>query len=261
MRLLSRDAEDIRWDKVRMLLASQRGCSILLQHTKSSFEGNNCLHTICQCDPPLSVVEHVAKMNPLLATEKNVLGQTPLHVAAAHHASYEVFKFLFHIGDPAIISGEHDHKGRTLLHILCKHHSKSGRFYSESEILKNYSDFLLEKNGWRKHRECVLNAPNRPDKQSPFSSKVLLLHRALPGSIHLEDGNGLSPLEHAILSGANLKQIQNLHRLSKADWLRQRDERHTNLFRDRLQATNSTPGFKQANIDLETTLVGVPHSD
>jgi hypothetical protein len=79
--------------------------------------GDSMLHMLCRYHPPVSAVRNVLSQRaPLLAVhEVNSAGQTPLHVAAACGASFQVVRLL--LDQCPETAGAQDSQGDTPLHL------------------------------------------------------------------------------------------------------------------------------------------------
>lgn len=135
------------------------------------------LHAAIRYNSPLDIIIDIIKLCPDMPAATDCLGRTPLHVAAGSKASASLLTILANACPEACIF--QDEEGKTPLHFLCD-------------------------------SSCVLfEGDNRNgSKQAPDYEAVVAL---LSYSIHptaLEDDEEMSPLEHAIMSGASLKTVK-----------------------------------------------------
>jgi ankyrin repeat protein len=139
------------------------------------------LHAAVHFNPPLDIVTQMIRLCPHMTAAKDCLDRTPLHVAAGSKASASLLKLLAHTC-PAACDVQ-DEEGKTPLHFAC-----------------DSSCVLFE--------EDHENDKGNTSKQPPNHESVAAL---LSYSIHaatLEDDEEMSPLEHAIMSGASLETVK-----------------------------------------------------
>jgi hypothetical protein len=104
-----------KWEELERFLHDKD--SVYQSSTTTFAHGDSMLHMVCRYHPPTSVVRQLLnKRAPLLAVQEvNSAGQTPLHVAAACGASFQVVQLLLE-HCPAIPASQ-DSQGNTPLHL------------------------------------------------------------------------------------------------------------------------------------------------
>ena len=82
--------------------------------------GSNPLHLACWGNPPLEVVQALLKACPPAATDKDILGNTPLHIASGYPGTdpYLIREILEFCPTAASIINK---EGLTPLHVACRH--------------------------------------------------------------------------------------------------------------------------------------------
>lgn len=158
--------------------------------------GENLLHDICRCNPPLDVLDTLLtslRHRQGYTSGKDDMGRTPLHVAAACGASPDVIEALA-LADPSPAS-EADNDGRTPLHIAVRHF-----VYNRHEENHSPDDIEpLAKPPSSVRQEELLDE----DAYGQFATKISILKEvmmAYPGKVDFkeEDKMGYSPLDYAI---------------------------------------------------------------
>jgi len=158
--------------------------------------GENVLHDICRCNPPLDVIETLLtslRHRRDCTSGKDEMGRTPLHVAAACGASPDVIDALAR-ADPCPASiGDID--GRTPLHIAVMYLAYSGRLdnYAPEEI-----DLAMPYVPSVRQEE-----PFNETERERFATTISILKEVMmahPGKVDFkdEDKTGFSPLDYAI---------------------------------------------------------------
>ena len=82
--------------------------------------GSTPLHIACWGNPPLEVVRCLLAACPQVATDKDVLGNTPLHIAASHPDTAPAVMSALIDACPAALSIINK-EGLTALHMACRH--------------------------------------------------------------------------------------------------------------------------------------------
>lgn len=127
-------------------------------------------------DPPPHVVKLLLTVDPDSPARVDCLRRTPLHVACGTRASHQVIQFLARAHPGACDVQDRD--GKTPLHLACD---------SSCELFVGDGGMARE---------------------PPSYEVVQTLRKASPQSVPLEDNDEMSALEHAILSGADIKVIK-----------------------------------------------------
>jgi ankyrin repeat protein len=82
--------------------------------------GSTPLHIACWGNPPLEVIQALLFAYPQAATDKDILGNTPLHVAASHPETNPVIVKALLQACPITVSITNK-EGLTALHMACRH--------------------------------------------------------------------------------------------------------------------------------------------
>lgn len=138
----------------------------------------NILHALCWWGAPLTVLTQITSLF-FLASEKDTLGQTPLHISIVQSHSIDVVTHLLNI-NPATVLAKDD-KGRIPLVSLCIQLEADG-IYNNRSRLEQYHGLIRS------------------------------LIEKIPSSVVEEDNEGMSALEHAICGGAPRKFVQTLQK-------------------------------------------------
>ncbi|KAL9181931.1 hypothetical protein ACHAXT_012274 [Thalassiosira profunda] len=176
--------------------------STVPQHEE--FGGRSLLHAVLQCDPP---AELVAKMVGLAPDRRAALrcrdrsGRTPLHAAAAGEANPLIVKMLAGADPAACLAVDED--GRTPLHLAsCGDASSSPDAPGDASA-----------------------APSSHEPQGQPSRALGAVRALLSESLEatlIEDADGTSPLEGAIVGDASF-EIVNLLQKATMEALRRRE--------------------------------------
>jgi ankyrin repeat protein len=180
--IVSRD-----WNTFRSALLSRPA---LFRHAASAvsacsrLNGMTLLHAVVRYDPPLEIVAQMIEICPHMPAATDCLGRTPLHVAAGSGCSASLVAIIARLY-PAACHAQDD-EGKTPLHFICD-------------------------------SSCVLFEEDHgcSPRQPPNHEAVVAL---LPYSLRataLEDNEGKSPLEHAIMSNASAKTVKLLGSISR----------------------------------------------
>ena len=184
--MVSRDWETFRSDLVsrptsfRHIASAVSACSQL--------NGMTLLHAAVRHDPPLDIVAKMIEICPHMTASKDCLGRTPLHVAAGSGCSAALLHMIAR-AHPAACDAQ-DEEGKTPLHFVCD---------SSCVLFEDDLDNDKNNNG---------GTPRQPPKHDAVST--LLCHSSIAAT--LEDDEGMSPLEHAIMSHASLTTVKLLLR-------------------------------------------------
>lgn len=153
------------------------------------FKGATLLHA-CLChNPPLEVVVQIITMLPDRTSALRVqdsMGRTPLHIAVACDAEPMVIKILSST-DPTTCSIL-DSDGRSPLHLAC----------DSSCCIQDDIDSLSQP---------------RERKAPSYGSVLILLSESL-GPALIEDEDGMSALEYAIISDASIEIVKLLQKVA-----------------------------------------------
>jgi len=163
------------------------GCAILETPTtfqsfartisqSSQLNGMTILHACVRFNPPPHIVKILIELVPESPSCVDCLQRTPLHIAAGTHASLSTIQLLSDAYPGACTI--HDEDGKTPLHLACD---------SECELFEGGRDSMRE---------------------PPSYEVVHTLINASPFSVLLEDEDGTSALEYAILSDAPIKVVK-----------------------------------------------------
>ena len=158
----------------------------------SGFNGMTLLHACVRFNPPFIVVQKIIKLCPDAPKAQDCLNRTPLHVAAGTGASAAVIKVLVDAYPDACLIQDDD--GRTPLHLACD---------SSCELF-----------------EGSANTP----REAPTYEVVHTLLVASMSVVPLEDEEGMSALEYAIFSNANIKVVKLLQRATQEEFRKKHQE-------------------------------------
>jgi len=143
----------------------------------SSYNGMTILHACAQFNPPAVLVNRMIELCPDAPSSRDCLNRTPLHVAAGTGASSAMLKVLVDSYPDACMIQDKD--GRTPLMMCCD---------SSCELFDDSRE--------RTHRP----APS-------YRATTVLLSASLD-SVILEDDDGMSAIEYALCSNADLLTVQ-----------------------------------------------------
>lgn len=187
------------WQMIRTLMSVPStdclfnlACSISLS-SENKFEGMTLLHAVVRCNPPLDIVSQIIKQSPEMLAARDDLDRTPLHIAADSEVSPMLLKFLAR-AYPAACDAQ-DEDGRTPLHYVCDTSASSDVLFAH-------------------------NAPPQHQEAPKHEAVAALLSESLNAAT-IEDDDGMSPLEHAIMCEASLKTVK-LLQVSARNSLRSR---------------------------------------
>ncbi|KAL9187778.1 hypothetical protein ACHAXT_006156 [Thalassiosira profunda] len=160
-----------------------------------SFNGMTVLHACVRFSPPHAVVNKMVALCPDAAASRDCLDRTPLHVAAGTGAGAAVVKVLADACPSAAMVQDQD--GRTPLHLACD---------SSCELFEDDR--------------------SRGVRRGPPSYRTVgvLLSAAL-GAAVLEDEDGMSAIEYALFSGADLQTVRLIQRAAQKVHLQKEKEK------------------------------------
>jgi ankyrin repeat protein len=147
------------------------------------------LHVICRKNPPLSIIELILQIYPTTVSKLNRNQQYPLHVAAQCGASPEIIKCLSESFPDAVDHA--DEEGKTPLHLTCESYASTYRAAKSPDgALVSMQDAMIK--------------------------TVDLLNK--PSVVNLEDEEGMTALEYAIDTNADLRIVKNIQRACERSW-------------------------------------------
>lgn len=197
--ILFRLIEANDWNKLfNMFLDEPEGCKTFqylaaLVAKSSSFNGMTILHAVARFDPPSILIKRIIELCPTAPMSQDVLNRTPLHVAAGTGAGSVVIKTLVDAYPEACMIQDTD--GRTPLHMAC-----------------DTSTELFEDNrGSDLYREV------------PYRTVGVLLRASLNSAV-LEDEDGMSAIEYALCSNADLQTVRLIQKACQKVRLREHEK-------------------------------------
>ena len=198
--LLFRLIEANEWNKLYNMYLDKPEDSKTFQYLakivakSSSFNGMTILHAVARFDPPSILVKRIIELCPQAAASRDVLNRTPLHVAAGTGAGSVVIKILVDAYPEACLVQDTD--GRTPLHMACD---------TSTELFED-----------RRKSMAFRTAP------SHRSIGVLL--RASLNSAIIEDEDGMSAIEYALCSDADLQTVRLIQKAAQKVRVREQEE-------------------------------------
>ena len=150
----------------------------------SQLNGMTLLHAVVRYDPPLDVIARMIEICPHMPAATDRVGRTPLHVAAGLGCPASLLDIIAR-AHPAACDAQ-DVEGKKPLHFIC-----------------DSSCVLFE--------EDLGGSPRQP----PNHDAVVAL---LPYSFHAaasKDDEGMTPLEHAIMSNASATTVKLLQSMTR----------------------------------------------
>lgn len=215
--LLFRLIEANDWTKINnMFLTNPEGqgsfkyLSALVAET-SSFNGMSILHLCARFNPPSLLVKRMIELCPNEPSAQDCLDRTPLHVAAGTGASRNVIRVLVDANPDACMVQDKD--GRTPLHMACD---------SSCDLFEDDSIALY-----------VKPIPNHD------SIKILL--KASLDSAVLEDKDGMSAIEYALFSSADLQTVRLIQRAAQSRMLEKHEEEKANKAKGQMSPSGKAP--------------------
>ena len=191
----------------------------------SNFSGMTVLHAVSRFDPPSILVKRIVELCPGAPAAQDVLNRTPLHVAAGTGAGSVVIKVLVDAYPRACLVQDTD--GRTPLHMAC-----------------DTSTELFEDN--RSSSPAMRETPS-------YRSIGVLLRGSLDSAI-VEDEDGMSAIEYALCSDADLQTVRLIQKAAQKVHVRERDaERKAKAEQERRRVSDIETNYeKKAVSDIES---------
>jgi len=179
------------WHALRAFLRTEDGVAAVnnSMHKSDQRVKQNVLHYACQFHPPLDVTKMLVELFPDTLSFEDNDDRTPLHVAAAFGASPQVIDYLIEQDKSAAL--KQDSNGRGPLHLSCQ-------------------CCILE-------RRCDSGCKQGTIK-GPLVNVIKSLYAAAPATVNMEDYAGISPIEYAIIHGADRKVVRMLQKFSEKEW-------------------------------------------
>eukprot|EP00567_Pseudictyota_dubia_P015428 CAMPEP_0197446954 /NCGR_PEP_ID=MMETSP1175-20131217/11742_1 /TAXON_ID=1003142 /ORGANISM="Triceratium dubium, Strain CCMP147" /LENGTH=295 /DNA_ID=CAMNT_0042978131 /DNA_START=152 /DNA_END=1042 /DNA_ORIENTATION=- len=148
----------------------------------------------CRRQPPLDVIRLILDLCPDAASRPEpCTGRYPLHIALQHAGSKEVVELLVRRNPAAAaVCAAPDESGRTALHELCDTYVRTYR---------------------ERHQKSV-------DKTALVL--VRLLRCCAPTTTNLEDADGMTAIEYAVLNHMDHTSVRTLRLWSQRDWRNRR---------------------------------------
>lgn len=168
----------------------------------------SALHIICSAHPPLHVVQKVARACPEALSQMDKNGHTPLHCAAEWGASSAVVDFLIYKYPAA--AGMTDLDGKTPLHLTCENCCY--------DAACDMGHLPFEKN-------CGADESQPQLVKGPLLPVIKALCKAAPKIPNIEDDEGISALEYAIMHDADVKVVKLLQKASSTAWKDEKKEK------------------------------------
>lgn len=198
------------------LLEESSSAKDLFKHDRPDI-GENVLHDICRCRPPLDVLEtllnalrHRRRGSTTSGTDDR--GRTPLHLAAEGGASPEVIDALVR-ADPCPASvGDAD--GRSPLHLAVKFLAHDGGYHhSTTTSNHHHGRKCSSKNTTTHHQEGIKLSTPAETLERIYQTILILKDTMLtyPGKVDFkdEDITGYSPLDYAIDGNITKEELIN----------------------------------------------------
>mmetsp|Transcript_5876 Transcript_5876/g.8768 ORF Transcript_5876/g.8768 Transcript_5876/m.8768 type:complete len:253 (+) Transcript_5876:226-984(+) len=186
----------------------------------SSFNGMTILHACARFDPPAVLILRIIELSPDAVRSQDCLDRTPLHVAAGCHASTAVMRVLVDHYPEACMAQDKD--GRTPLHMACD---------SSCELFEDDK------------REMERPPPS-------YRTIAVLLSAKLDSAV-LEDKDGMSAIEYALCSDADIKTVRLIQRAAQRVHLKKKEVETSQMMarskmtkRGSISATAPGKGFK-----------------
>lgn len=196
------------------------------------------LHVCLRYNPPLEVVLKMIKMfsdRTAALRAQDAMGRTPLHIAAAYDADPTVLKLLGS-ADPMTCSIL-DKDGRSPLHLACD---------SSCNILHD--------------ENAIPTGPQEPQRQHRDVPSYDAVRALLSESLHpalIEDEDGMSALEYAIISDASIEVVNLLQKATMQLRQQEQQERQRLSKKRRLLDEASTDGNTDSSIHIQRRRTGI----
>lgn len=145
--------------------------------------GMTILHCVLRFDPPIEIIKALLDLVPDQIAQSDCLGRLPLHVATGCRCSAPAVRLLVDRHPDGCLARDQD--GKTPLILACD---------ADCELFEGHSGVRA---------------------RSPPSLDVVRVLVRCVGCVPLEDSDGMSALEHAILSEADLRVVKMLQYLER----------------------------------------------
>ena len=185
---LARLISQCQWTIVESVLSSEEMRSsiaiddVTLPH---AITPDIIIHFAARFQAPLRVMALLAKAYPMSLKSADSTGRYPIHVAAKWAASPDVMSYLTKM-NPSV-AGVQDSTGKTPMHYVAE-------FY-----LAHFNNVQWSRD------DAMLQV-------------VRLLKNAAPLSVNLEDEEGMTCIEYALISDAHIKVVKTMQRACRDDW-------------------------------------------
>lgn len=198
---LARLISQCQWTIVESVLSSeemQSSIAIDDETLPHAITPDIIIHFAARFQAPLRVMALLAKAYPMSLKSADSTGRYPIHVAAKWAASPDVMSYLVKM-NPSV-SGVQDSTGKTPMHYVAE-------FYIAhfNNVQWSRDDAMLQ--------------------------VVRLLKNAAPLSVNLEDEEGMTCIEYALISDAHIKVVKTMQRACRDDW-RGRSQRCIDLIEE-----------------------------
>lgn len=173
-----------QWAKLEKLALNDRELYVLIsEHIQkcSEFNGMTLLHAAIKNNAPLRVIRSMAFAHSDALKVQDCVGRTPLHVAAGTGADAFITRLLVKAYPKACDLQDDD--GRTPLHLACD-------------------------------AECVIFEGSQTPRGPPTIDVVQALLSGSLAPVLVEDEDDTSPIEYAIVSGADMDVVKILQKAS-----------------------------------------------
>jgi len=168
------------WTMFQSIVLSSPSCFKALSASVENypeFNGMTLLHAVVRGNAPLALVTEMMEICPKMTTARDCLGRTALHVAAGCRVSPALIKAVARVNPAACDATDED--GNTPLHFACD-------------------------------SSCVLfQRPLSSQEQEPPDHDAIcaLLSESIRAAT-IECNEEMTPVEHAIMSGASIKTVK-----------------------------------------------------
>jgi ankyrin repeat protein len=194
------------WETIRRLATISspecfRAMASSVTSCSDELNGITLLHAIVrQRNPPLDIVAFIIKICPEMLSSSDCFNRTPLHVAAGSKKSSPLSLKLIACAYPAACVAR-DRDGKTPLHY--SYDSSSGLFDEEDEEEDDDDDQSLVSSS-------SATPTNEVERATPSHDAIAAILSESMAAATIEDADEMSPVEHAIISGASLKTVKML---------------------------------------------------
>ena len=172
------------WTKLEKKVASEHKLfKVISEHIQNcdEFSGMTLLHAVVKYSPPIHIIEAMLHAHGDALKGQDCVGRTPLHVACGTGTDAQIIRRLVQAYPNACDIQDED--GRLPLHLACD-------------------------------TECVLFEGDQTPRAPPSIDVVRALLSGSIRSVLVEDEDEMSPIEYAIVSGANLNVVKMLQKAS-----------------------------------------------